>query len=332
MERANPLIIQALNKEKTVVISGISESQEPKWQGRHEENKARVVDLIRKLGVVCGSEDIVNIHKLGKYSREGKPRPTKGYGGVIVMLLGVRELNALSAGLDGRVLRKARIRWVFSTIGAQVDATELDIIGLKIRFSHSLVVEAHSPAIPGFAKYMQSALHSNDSILIPFATSYKTLQEASLCTSEDADSSEPKNCRSQKFDHMISDDAAVTATVKAVSSLAAAFRLVQIEKCSAGAHCLEALRHDLYKDILGALLKLSFTVGGGSDRIRYTADGRLVNTFTISRPSTNGLEQVYYKCLQFLELVLQSFNSHFSSSYIPQRSSTTPFLTIGWGG
>ncbi|KAK7078659.1 hypothetical protein SK128_011998 [Halocaridina rubra] len=67
----------ALDKEKTVVISGISESQEPTWQGRLEENKARVVDLIRKLGVVCGPEDIVNIHQLGKYSREGKPRPTK---------------------------------------------------------------------------------------------------------------------------------------------------------------------------------------------------------------------------------------------------------------
>ncbi|KAK7063126.1 hypothetical protein SK128_019323 [Halocaridina rubra] len=65
MERANPLIRQALDKEKTVVISGISESQEPTWQGRLEENKASVVDLIRKLGVVCGPEDIVNIHQLG---------------------------------------------------------------------------------------------------------------------------------------------------------------------------------------------------------------------------------------------------------------------------
>ncbi|KAK7074604.1 hypothetical protein SK128_013739 [Halocaridina rubra] len=64
MERANPLIRQALDKEKTVVISGISESQEPTWQGRLEENKANVVDLIRKLGVVCGPEDIVNIHQL----------------------------------------------------------------------------------------------------------------------------------------------------------------------------------------------------------------------------------------------------------------------------
>ncbi|KAK7065191.1 Ankyrin repeat and sterile alpha motif domain-containing protein 1B [Halocaridina rubra] len=57
--------------------TSISESQEPTWQGRLEENKANVVDLIRKLGVVCGPEDIVNIHQLGKYSREGKPRPTK---------------------------------------------------------------------------------------------------------------------------------------------------------------------------------------------------------------------------------------------------------------
>ncbi|KAK7071799.1 hypothetical protein SK128_025823, partial [Halocaridina rubra] len=32
MERANPLIKQALDKEKTAAISGISESQETTWQ------------------------------------------------------------------------------------------------------------------------------------------------------------------------------------------------------------------------------------------------------------------------------------------------------------
>lgn len=48
----------------------------------------------------------------------------------------------------------------------------------------------------------------------------------------------------------------------------------------------------LFLDVLKALLKLSFTVGGGADRIRYTADGRLVNTFTIKRVSSEGLRQV----------------------------------------
>lgn len=41
--------------------------------------------------------------------------------------------------------------------------------------------------------------------------------------------------------------APTTATVKAVSSLAAAFRLVQIERCSKGVHCLQALRQDLHE-------------------------------------------------------------------------------------
>lgn len=41
--------------------------------------------------------------------------------------------------------------------------------------------------------------------------------------------------------------APTTATVKAVSSLAAAFRLVQIERCSTGVHCLQALRQDLHE-------------------------------------------------------------------------------------
>lgn len=48
----------------------------------------------------------------------------------------------------------------------------------------------------------------------------------------------------------------------------------------------------MFLDVLKALLKLSFTVGGGADRIRYTADGRLVNTFTIKRVSSEGLRQV----------------------------------------
>lgn len=45
-----------------------------------------------------------------------------------------------------------------------------------------------------------------------------------------------------------------TATVKAVSSLAAAFRLVQIEKCSQGVRCLQALRHDLHQGQRGKIM------------------------------------------------------------------------------
>lgn len=213
-----------------------------------------------------------------------------GYGGVIVMLVGVGELNVLSAELSGRVLRKAKVRWVLSTLGSQVDSEKLDVEGLRKRFPGSLVVEAHSPVIPGFQNYFRSSLHSNTSIVAPLAVPY--LRAVSRCHSKNVGMSDSTWGCSDDKTQLLSDDAPVTATVKAVSSLAAAFRLVQIERCSAGVHCLEALRQDLHKDVLGALLKLSFTVGGGSDRIRYTADGRLVNTFTIARTYSDGLRQV----------------------------------------
>ncbi|XP_068246040.1 metabotropic glutamate receptor 2-like [Palaemon carinicauda] len=220
-----------------------------------------------------------------------------GYSGVIVMLVNVSELNTLSAELDTRVLRRAKIRWVLSTLGNPVDTEDLDIEMLSKRFPSSLVVEAHSPVIPGFQKYFKDALFNNNSILTPLADSYR--QSVLRChTEENNIPASTRQCPESMGDIASAvqlstkDDASATATVKAVSSLAAAFRLVQIERCSTGVHCLEALRQDLHKDILEALLKLSFTVGGGSDRIRYTADGRLVNTFTIRRAAKEGLVQV----------------------------------------
>lgn len=48
----------------------------------------------------------------------------------------------------------------------------------------------------------------------------------------------------------------------------------------------------IFADVVEALLKLSFTVGSSADRIRYTADGRLVNTFTISYITPQTIRQV----------------------------------------
>lgn len=45
-------------------------------------------------------------------------------------------------------------------------------------------------------------------------------------------------------------------------------------------------------DVLKALLKLSLPVDGGADRIRYTVDGHLINTFTIKHITPQGLHQV----------------------------------------
>lgn len=66
-----------------------------------------------------------------------------------------------------------------------------------------------------------------------------------LIIQELQDSSSP--CLGKSDLSRLVSESSTTATVKAVSSLAAAFRLVQIERCSKGVHCLPALRHDLHK-------------------------------------------------------------------------------------
>ncbi|XP_069991854.1 metabotropic glutamate receptor 2 isoform X1 [Penaeus vannamei] len=211
-----------------------------------------------------------------------------GYGGVVVVLLSAAEINLLTAELEVRLLRKLRLRWVLTTLDGEPSLGGLHEEQLRKKLPGSLLVEAHSPVIPGFTQYFASAVADNTSVVAPLAR--RSLRASSHCDPEVSDSP----CSMLNADDVgrLVSGAPTTATVKAVSSLAAAFRLVQIERCSKGVHCLQALRQDLHEDVLKALLKLSFTVGGGADRIRYTADGRLVNTFTIKRVSSEGLRQV----------------------------------------
>ncbi|XP_042215328.1 uncharacterized protein LOC121861543 [Homarus americanus] len=217
-----------------------------------------------------------------------------GYGGVVILMLSATELNHFSAEVDNQVLRKSMVRWVLSPLGGEPLAGELSEDELRKKLPGSLLVEAHSPAIPGFSQYYAAAIHSNTSVVAPLAKQY--LDTISHCDPEPVPLSSPSSSLCsvlgiKELANLVSGSP-TTATVKAVSSLAAAFRLVQIERCSTGVHCLQALQDDLHQDVLKALLKLSFTVGGGADRIRYTADGRLVNSFTIKHTTPTGLRQV----------------------------------------
>ncbi|XP_071527239.1 uncharacterized protein [Panulirus ornatus] len=212
-------------------------------------------------------------------------------GGVVIVLLSTSELNIFSAEVDEQMLRKARLHWVLSTLGGEPLAGELSEEGLKKKLDGSLLIEAHSPVIPGFSQYFAAAIHSNTSVVAPLARQY--IETFSHCEPEalQLSSSLCSQLGLKELAKLVSGSP-TTATVKAVSSLAAAFRLVQIERCSTGVHCLQALRHGLHQDVLKALLKLSFTVDGGADRIRYTVDGHLVNTFTIKHVTSRGLHQV----------------------------------------
>ncbi|XP_050688042.1 metabotropic glutamate receptor 5-like [Eriocheir sinensis] len=211
------------------------------------------------------------------------------FGGVVVALLSAAELNAFTAEVDARALRKAGLRWVLSSIGGEPLAAELTEKGVRNKFSGSLLVESHSPVIPGFSQYFAEAILNKSSVAAPLAHQY--MEAVAHCDAEVV-GVPASPCVGREALAGAVRGSSTTATVKAVSSLAAAFRLVQIEKCSQGVRCLQALRHDLHQDVLKALLKLSFTVGDGADRIRYTADGRLVNSFSIVHITARGVHEV----------------------------------------
>ncbi|KAK3865710.1 hypothetical protein Pcinc_028696, partial [Petrolisthes cinctipes] len=212
-----------------------------------------------------------------------------GSGGVLLVLLSANELHAFTEEVEQQVLKEVQLRWVFSTLGEEIRSGESTHQQLIDKFQGSLLVEVHSPVIPGFTHYFADTILGNTSMVAPLADQY--INTISHCDPEALqDPSSP--CLGKSDLSRLVSESSTTSTVKAVSSLAAAFRLVQIERCSKGVHCLHALRHDLHKDVVEALLKLSFTVGSGADRIRYTADGRLVNTFTIKHITPHTIRQV----------------------------------------
>ncbi|XP_069158692.1 uncharacterized protein [Procambarus clarkii] len=221
------------------------------------------------------------------------------FGGIVILLLSAAELNIFSAEVDNQMLIKSKLHWVLSPLDGEPLAVELSEDELRKKLDGALLVEAHSPVIPGFRQYFAAGIHSNTSVVAPLAKQYMEIishcdpEAVILPSSSSSASSAPCSRLSVEELTKSVSSSPTTATVKAVSSLAAAFRLVQIERCSTGVHCLDVLRHDLHQDILKALLKLSFTVGGGADRIRYTADGRLVNSFTIKHTTSKGLRQDY---------------------------------------
>nr|XP_053649863.1 uncharacterized protein LOC128700607 [Cherax quadricarinatus] len=119
---------------------------------------------------------------------------------------------------------------------------------LKKKLDGGLLVEVHSPVIPGFSQYFAATVHANTSLVAPLAMQYMKI--ISHCDTEE-------RFATQWF--------ASSTVISHVTAL-----------------CY----------ILKSLLKLSFTVGGGADKIRYTADGRLVNSFTIKQITAKGLRQV----------------------------------------
>ncbi|XP_063848510.1 uncharacterized protein LOC135093302 [Scylla paramamosain] len=212
------------------------------------------------------------------------------FGGVVVLLLRSAELSVFISEVDEQVVKKTGLRWVLSTLGEESLARELIEKGIRKKFTGSLLVESHSPVTPVFSQYFAEAVLNKTSVVAPLAQQY--MDTIAHCDSEVLSVSASPCVGKEELARLV-QGSTVTATVSAVSSLAAAFRRVQIKKCSEGVHCLEVLWHDLHQDVLQELLKLPCT--DGTDRICYIAN-RLNNFFIIVQITPHELREVGTYC------------------------------------
>ncbi|CAL4112642.1 unnamed protein product, partial [Meganyctiphanes norvegica] len=172
-----------------------------------------------------------------------------GYGGILILLLNTGELNTVSNDMSATfILRKNRLHLVIATLDAnQGKYHALDIQKLQKNLPGSLLVQPHAPQVPGFKNYFADVLtRENSTLLSPLKQAY--LEDLTHCSTQALPMSSELHCSAVTAADLmpILSGSQATATVKAVSSLAAAFRLVQIEKCSRGEHCLQAIGENLH--------------------------------------------------------------------------------------
>ncbi|MPC27329.1 hypothetical protein E2C01_020501 [Portunus trituberculatus] len=232
------------------------------------------------------------------------------FGGVIVLLLKSAELNVFISEVDEQVVKKTGLRWVLSTLGEEPLARELIEKGIRKKFTGSLLVESHSPVTPVFSQYFAEAVLNKTSVTASLAQQY--MDTVAHCDSEVLSVSASPCVSKQELAQLV-QGSTVTATVSAVSSLAAAFRRVQIKKCSKGVHCLEALWHDLHQDVLEELRKLPCT--DGADQICYIAN-RLNNFFVIVQITPLELREDYVRRTWAFSVLVTACLGVVSSLYI----------------
>ncbi|KAF2354001.1 GPCR family 3 C-terminal protein [Trinorchestia longiramus] len=120
-----------------------------------------------------------------------------------------------------------------------------------------------------FAKFSSSPLESpRSSILWP------VLQEYCQIISEQG--SEDGRTRLMAVDATHS-----AAALRAVSTLAAAFRMVQLDHCPQQVNCTEIFNKTVHQEVVDKLGALSFDVQDGADRLRFTVDARLSTAYSV---------------------------------------------------
>ncbi|KAB7496293.1 Metabotropic glutamate receptor 2, partial [Armadillidium nasatum] len=214
-----------------------------------------------------------------------------GFQGILIVLMEAQSVNALAEGMFGQLLKRSETKWVFAILDGESAEGELNVPKIHEIFSGAVVVEPHSPLLPGLNNHIENAIRGNHSIVDPLLPLLEDKNKP--CPPDTKTEDVGKLCSlSERQQGRVLSGARATAAVKAISSLAAAFRLVQIEKCPTEVWCPRALEDNVNKAMLEGLMKLSYNPQGSSDTLRYTADGRLVSTYIISRVSSHGLNQV----------------------------------------
>lgn len=112
------------------------------------------------------------------------------------------------------------------------------------------------------------------------------LQKVYNCLEREGVKGDAPLCSKLTFDELqkgYHQDPNVPFVSKAISALAAALRMIEIDRCKLGPQCIKTdLNGPLFKEILAALMKLSLTIQGNEPkevegtRLKFTEDGRLI--------------------------------------------------------
>ncbi|XP_076034680.1 uncharacterized protein LOC143021211 [Oratosquilla oratoria] len=224
------------------------------------------------------------------------------YGGVVTLLAQPRELNALVRQFRWPLVPLGHVAWVIAAMTEVGGPREqVDVRQVAKVLGRAVLVQPHAPRLPGFSAHFAHALTSEGggSLLQKHAREY--IEEVSNCRPERAPKKENEKlpegevCKppdAEELEVLVgSGGGGATQVVKGVSSLAAALSLVLLDRCSSSEdNCFDPQPHPLHADLGAALTRLSYPVGG--ERIRYTADGRILTTFTIGNLSGRGLYKV----------------------------------------
>ena len=228
----------------------------------------------------------------------------------VALIVGPDEAVNIAEHLKHARKTPSSLLWLVGSQG--LDLTRLS--GWRGVFHGGVFVEPHLPELKDFKDYFISNLIRPGRRLAPSVMEYK--EEMFGCTHKSraaADDNFLVDCDEiplNEIEMRFQQDPHVSYVVKAVSALAAAFRLAQLDHCSAEASqdCFDSVQNEeeLHENILANLRKLSFSsrLNNNDDdekvqevegtQHHFTRNGRLVankqHLFTIDR--RNGLEMV----------------------------------------